>query len=231
MEVSAPASVVVLAYDGVAADETGAVVEILSSSGLDVIITSVGPAAVTSFHGRVIASRTVGDLQGCRALIVPGGMGVRQAAENQQLLAAVRQLADSATWLGATSTGSILLAASGAVVGGRATTHWLAGDLLASQGLTLVRQPFVEHGRLLTASGLFSSGTLAFRLIGALVGVEAERQAVDRYRGYRHGDARYQRRPSFWRRIGRRRVVSSAHPLDPSGRAEIVLLDLDDQGD
>ncbi|MCP4227005.1 MAG: hypothetical protein GY773_26990 [Actinomycetia bacterium] len=220
--------VVVLTYDGVAADETGAVVEILTSADLDVIIASVGSAPVTSFHGRVFPTRTIDDLRNCSALIIPGGMGVQTAAKNQQLAEAVRQLAESATWLGATSTGSVLLAAAGVVDGARATTHWLAGDLLTSHGLTLVNEPFVEYGRLLTASGLVSSATLAFRLIGALAGVEAERRAKARYQGRPPSDPRYRRRkPSPWLRIGRRRTTPISHPLDPSGQAEITILDLD----
>ncbi|MEL7157443.1 MAG: hypothetical protein AAFN30_12685, partial [Actinomycetota bacterium] len=81
----------------------------------------------------------------------------------------------------------------------------------------------------LTASGLVATATLAFRLVGALVGVEAEQQAVDRFRGYRPEDLRFRRRQPWWRGLGRKRVRDLSHPLDPSGRAEIVLLDLDDQ--
>ena len=219
--------VVVLAYDGVAADETSAIVQILTSADLDVIITSFGRDPITSFHGRVFPTRTVDDLRECSALIIPGGMGVKTASQSRQLASAINQLAESATWLGATSTGSVLLAAAGVVDGATATTHWLAGDLLTSQGLTLVSEPFVEHGRLLTASGLVSAATLAYRLIGALAGVEAESQARARYQGPSANDPRYRPRPSFWHRIRRKHLTAIDHPLDPTGRAEITILDLE----
>ena len=229
------APVVVLAYDGVAADEAGLVVEILTGAGLDVVIATVGLDPVTSFHGRVVADRTVAELATCRALIVPGGMGVRRAAADRSLIAAIGHLAADAAWLGATSTGSVLLAAAGVVDGARATTHWLAGDLAADHGLTLVRDSFVEHGRLLTAAGAASAPQLGFRLVGALVGVQAEADAEERFRDRPVVDPRYRRPVTGWRRlVGRllrpKQVADIAFPLDPSGQAEIVVLDLDDPG-
>lgn len=228
MDPSPAAPIVVLAYDGVAADETGLVVQILAAAELDVIIVSVGAAPVTSFHGRVVPTRTADDLKECSALIIPGGMGIQSAARNRPLIRAVETLAESATWLGATSTGSILLAAAGVVDGARATTHWLAGELLTSRGLTLVREPFVEHGRLLTAAGPASAVTLAFRLVGALAGASVEADVGARFQALPAGDPRYQAQPSFWRRFTRKRITATATPLDPTGDAEIVILDLDE---
>lgn len=219
--------IVVLAYDGVAADEAGVVVQILAGAGLDVVIATVGIDPVTSFHGRVVADRTVDELIDCRVLIVPGGMGVRRAAVDGAFTAAIERLAADATWLGATSTGSVLLAAAGVVDGARATTHWLAGELATSHGLTLVREAFVEHGRLLTASGAVSAATLAFRIVGALLGVEAEAEARARFRAEAVTDARYRRPVTGWRSwLRRRRVDTVPLPLDPTGDAEIVVLDL-----
>ena len=225
------APVVVLAYDGVAADEAGLVVEILAGSGLDVVIATVGLDPVTSFHGRVVADRSVAQLTSCRALIVPGGMGVRRAASDKPFIAAISELAADATWLGATSTGSVLLGAAGVVDGARATTHWLAGDLAADHGLTLVRESFVEHGRLLTAAGAASAPQLAFRLVGGLLGVRAEEDAKARFADRPITDPRYTRPVSGWRRlvgrlVGQKQLDEIAYPLDPTGQAEIVVLDL-----
>jgi putative intracellular protease/amidase len=223
-----PEPVVVLAYDGVAADEGRLLVDLLDRAGIAVTIASVESSTVTSYHGQLVPSRTVHGLGPCRALIVPGGMGVRQAATDERLLGAIRELAGRVTWLAATSTGSVLLAAAGVVAGARATTHWLAGDLITRHGLRLVDRPFVEHGRLLTASGVASTETLGLRLVGALAGARAESELLASFRPRPPGDTRYQRPAPFWRTVGRRRVTRLEHPLDPTGRAEVVLLDLTD---
>ncbi len=92
--------VVVLAYDGMAADEAGVITQILADAGIEVIVAAVRSGSVTSFHGRVAATQTAGGLGPCSALIVPGGMGIRTAAADPALLDAVRSLAARSTWLG-----------------------------------------------------------------------------------------------------------------------------------
>lgn len=226
--------IVLLAYDGVAADEAAALVDILSSAELEVLIASVESDPVTSYHGRVVATKTAAEIGACSALVVPGGMGVRTAAENPALLGAIAGLAGGATWLGSTSTGSILLAAAGVVDGARATTHWLASEMITDRGLVLVDQAFVEHGRLLTAAGIVGTATLGFRLIGALAGAKVEERVREHFIPPRSGsDPRYARdRVPFWRSLGfgRRRRITDEAPLlsamDPEGRAEVIVLDL-----
>ncbi len=217
--------VVLLAYDGIAADEAGIITEILTDAGTPVIVAAVQVHDVTSFHGSVRATVSAADLGPCGALIVPGGMGVRTAAADESLLEAVRRLASQSTWLGATSTGSVILAAAGLANGARATTHWLAQDLIEVWGMTSVDAPFVEHGRLLTASGLGSSPTLAFRLVGALHGTEAEETARNRYRPSKSTTpVRSQR---FWGWGKRRhRVAAQAEPAFVERASEVILLDL-----
>ncbi len=158
--------------------------------------------------------------------IVPGGMGVRTAATDERLLDAVRQLASQSLWLGATSTGSVLLAAAGLANGARATTHWLAQDLIETWGITAVDEPFVEHGRLLTASGLGSSATLAFRLVGALHGMAAEEATRDHYRSSAATPAKRSQRYWGWGKR-RHRVASRPEPAFVERASEVVLLDLD----
>ncbi|MDA3040796.1 MAG: hypothetical protein O3C27_14950 [Actinomycetota bacterium] len=106
MTISLP--VVVLVYDGVAADEAGALIEILGAAGVPVIVASVDGAAVTSVHGRVRPTRSPGSLGPNSALIVPGGLGVRRASADAHLLRSITLLSDRSTWLCATSTGSVL---------------------------------------------------------------------------------------------------------------------------
>lgn len=223
-------TVVILLYDGVAADEAALLVDIFSQGGLKVIMASVAARPVTSYHGRAVPTRPAEGFGPLGALIVPGGMGVQAAAEDLALMEAVGVLARSARWIGSTSTGSVLLGAAGVIDGARATTHWLARDLLAEREVELVDARYVEHGRLLTASGIASSPELAFRVVGALAGIQAEASVRAQYQPPKTSDRRYVRPPKrFWSWPTRRhRIVNigSLDRLDPSGQAEAVVLEL-----
>ncbi len=240
-----PDPVVILAYDGLAADEASVLIEILTTAKLDVVIASVLAQPVTSYNGQVVVSRKAAEIGRCSALLVPGGLGVRSTAENPAVLRAIAQLSTGARWLGATSTGSVLLAAAGIIDGARVTTHWLAGDLITDRGLELSEEPLVEWGRLLTASGIVGTAGLSFRLVGALLGHRAEAEV-------RHifvpppadADPRYRRQTRrWWQRFGtgafgigrgssRKHVVDEDPILalmDPEGRADVLVLDLFDE--
>lgn len=226
-----PASVVLLAYDGVAGDEARTLVEILNVGGVAVVIASVEAAAITSFHGRVTPHRSAAELGSCAALVIPGGMGVQSASDNQPLLTAISDLGQRATWLGTTSTGSVVLAAAGLIDGATVTTHWLAAELMGHHDVELSTEPFVEHGRCLTAAGLASTATLAFRLVAAIAGTENEQRARAHYRPGTPSDRRYERPPhwsktAWWKDVGRRRVQTEVHSIDPEQVAEVVLLDI-----
>lgn len=226
--------VVVLVYDGAAGDESGAIVEILSAAGVDVVLASVEAHPVTSYHGRLVPRRAAREFGEIAALVVPGGMGVHAASHDERLLAALGRLGERATWIGATSTGSVLVAAAGLAEGANLTTHWLARDLIEeADRATLSSDSFVEYGRLLTASGLASTATLGFRLVGALRGAEIEAEVRARYQPAPSVDTRYQRRRRRlgWSNVGRRKTVqvldsSERHVADPTGQADIVVLDL-----
>ena len=238
------APVVILAYDGLAADEASVLVEILTAAGLEVVIASVLDRRVTSYHGQVVAARTATEINRCSALLVPGGLGVRTTAEHGPVLEAIAELSAKARWVGSTSTGSVLLAAAGVIDGARVTTHWLAGDLITDRGLDLVEEPFVEWGRLLTASGIVGAATLCFRIVGALLGHEAETRVRNQFvPPSPSADRRYHREQRPWwrpRRPGwggwrwnmgpsRLRVVEEEPLLalmDPEGRADVIVLDL-----
>ena len=222
--------VVLLVYDGVAADEAGALIEILGAAGIPVIVASVDAVAVTSVNGRVTPTRAPGSLGPNGALIVPGGLGVRRAAANAGLIHAIALLADRSTWVCATSTGSVLLAAAGVVGSASVATHWLAGDLVADHGIAVSKASFVEDGRVLTAAGSASTAQLAFRLVGALVGASAEEQARAAYRPRPAKDPRFAQRTPWWRTIGRGSIIEAAHPDLPwlDADTEVVLLEFDD---
>ena len=224
-----PTAVVVLAYDGVAADEAGTIVEIMTTAGIPVVIVSVESNPVTSYHGRVVPTLPATQLAQCAALVVPGGMGVQTASQKGELTTAIAAIGAGAKWVAATSTGSVLLVAAGLAPGARITTHWLAAEMLNDANVQVVNEPFIHDGRVLTASGVASTATLAFRLVNILRGAEAERLARATYTPPEPSDTRYGRLP-WWRRL-RSRGTSTPYSLDPSGEAELIIIEWDDESE
>lgn len=148
--------VVVLLYDGVSAAEILGPCEVLRRL----------PAAECRFvaeeprpylaHGPALsldAGEVLEQVDWADLLVVPGGFGCRELICNQRLVEWIQRLHQTTRWTTAVSTGSVLLAAAGLLTGKAATTHWLAGDLLAHFGVTPVPERVVRAGRILTAAG------------------------------------------------------------------------------
>ena len=88
------------------------------------------------------------------AVIVPGaGEASVDAMRNAALVAYVRQAAVSATLMGSTGTGSLVLAAAGLLAGRRVAEPQAHGEILTAHGATLLAERWVRDDSLLTAAG------------------------------------------------------------------------------
>lgn len=115
-------------------------------------------------------------LEACPAdldvLFVPGGgEGTVAAMQDEALLAFLRDRAARARYVTSVCTGSLVLGAAGLLRGYRATTHWVAHEVLAEFGAVPVTARVVEDRNRITAAGV-SAGidfalVLAARLSGA----------------------------------------------------------------
>ncbi len=63
-------------------------------------------------------------------LFVPGGRGTVAAMEDEELLAFLRNQAETARYITSVCSGSLVLGAAGLLNGYRATTHWATHDVL-----------------------------------------------------------------------------------------------------
>lgn len=151
-------TIAVLVYRGVSSSEIDEPVRRLAERlGANVVL--VGPV-VGSLHA-VEPSRTVevtcepGDAPPADVLVVPGGLGWKQVIDDASTRAWLREAAGTARGILAMSTGSLLLASVGRLVGRSATGHWLAEDELAALGATVssTRTASDDGGRVVTASG------------------------------------------------------------------------------
>ena len=140
-------------------------------------IVHVGPEK-GDFHGVEPARTVIADVGPEMdylpdVLVVPGGLGWRQVAQNEQLLGWIARAADHARGVLAISTGTLLLATVGRLEGRKATGHWLAEAELAEMGADVqsTRVVEAEAGRLVTAAGsraaIAAADELANRVIWA----------------------------------------------------------------
>ena len=86
-------------------------------------------------------------------LVIPGGFGCRPLARDAGVVDRIREVASSCDGVLSISTGTLLLAATGLLVGKQAAGHWLTRDELAPFGVDLSDAPIERHGRLFTSSG------------------------------------------------------------------------------
>ncbi len=106
-------------------------------------------------------------------LLVPGGQGTRQEANNAELIAFVQRQAAICRQILSVCTGAFILQAAGLLRGKKATTHWRSLDRLRQfSDVTIVEQRFVRDGNVWTAAGVSAGLDLTLALIADQVGAE-----------------------------------------------------------
>lgn len=158
----AVATVGVLVYRGVSTAEIDVPVTRLADRlGASVLFIGVNddPCPGVEPARLVLVDRTVLEHVLPDVLVVPGGLGWRQMADD---VTVARWLADAsrhARGVLAMSTGTLLLAAAGELSGFEATGHWLARRELAALGATVsaARTVDADAGRLVTATGAMAA--------------------------------------------------------------------------
>lgn len=177
----APRPVVLVAFDGVQALDVTGPHEVFAGArkavagAYDVLVTSLPGGPITSESGLTVVTTPLREVMDVDTLIVPGGSGVRRAAEDPDLVAAVIRLAARARRVVSVCSGAFVLAAAGLLDGRRATTHWARAAQLA------VRHPGVEvdaapiwlrDGDVWTSAGVTAGIDVALALVEDDLGVD-----------------------------------------------------------
>lgn len=113
-------------------------------------------------------------------LVVVGGLGVRAAGRDPELLGALRRAAAAARRVTSVCSGALLLATAGLLDGRRATTHWASCDELAAHpGVGVVGDRiFVRDGDVWTSAGVTAGIDLALALVDDDHGPELAHQVA-----------------------------------------------------
>lgn len=144
---------------------------------IEIIVASIGGAPVSS-TGLVFSD--LADLEAierCDVLLVPGGLGCVDAMDDVRFMGAVRRLADTASYLTSVCSGSLILAAIGALRERRAACHWAWRDMLPLFGAIPDEGRVVRDGMILTGGGVTAGADFALALIAELRG-DGAAQAV-----------------------------------------------------
>jgi transcriptional regulator GlxA family with amidase domain len=127
-----------------------------------------GEKTVTASAGLAMAALPLPRGTAPDTLIVAGGPGVEAATADPELVDWVRQRAKKARRVASVCTGAFLLAASGALDGRRAATHWSVCKEFARRFPAVKVEPdpiFVRDGSVWTSAGVTAGIDLALALV------------------------------------------------------------------
>jgi transcriptional regulator GlxA family with amidase domain len=129
------------------------------------VATAAGPALYAS--AAIADTELRPDL-----LLVPGGLSVRDLADDAGFIDGLRDLAQRSEEVGSVCTGAMLLAQAGLLHGRRATTHWALADQLARTHPEIALDP----DRIFVHDGVWSSA-------GVTAGIDLALEIVRRHHG------------------------------------------------
>ncbi|GAA3777335.1 DJ-1/PfpI family protein [Streptomyces chiangmaiensis] len=167
--------IAIVLYDRFTAlDAVGPYETLVRLPGAETVFVAERTGPVRSDTGALAltADRTLEEVPAPGIVVVPGGPGQTAQMENEALLDWLRSADASSTWTTSVCTGSLLLAAAGLLQGRRATSHWLALDVLGRLGAQPTGERVVFDGKYVTAAGVSSGIDMGLTLLGRIAGDE-----------------------------------------------------------
>ncbi|HJQ71014.1 MAG TPA: DJ-1/PfpI family protein [Blastocatellia bacterium] len=131
-----------------------------------------GPVRTDTGSLALVADYELEEVTAPDILVVPGGPGQAALMDDERVLGWVRGVHEKTRWTTSVCTGSLVLAGAGLLKGLRATTHWLAMDVLRELGAEPTLERVVRQGKIITAAGVSSGIDMALRLVALERGEE-----------------------------------------------------------
>lgn len=176
-----PRRVAVLAFDGVVLGDLATPCEVFGRARradgrphYEIRICSAA-ATVESEHVRLAVPWRLSSLRGADTVIVPGIDDIDRVVPDE-LLRAIRRAIDRGARVASICSGAFVLAATGALDGLSATTHWLGARELARRHPEIVVDAnvlYVDNGNLLTSAGAAAGFDLCLHLVRKDLGAAA----------------------------------------------------------
>ena len=171
---SAPLSVGMVLFPGVTQlDLTGAYEVLARMPDTRVHLVASTREPVRSEWGlTIVPDVTFADAPMLDVLCVPGGWGVNERLDDDELLDFLRARAERARYITSVCSGALLLGAAGLLRGYQATTHWLSLDLLPLLGAESVQRRVVRDRNRVTGAGVTAGIDFALVLAAEIFGAD-----------------------------------------------------------
>ncbi|HZS06981.1 MAG TPA: DJ-1/PfpI family protein [Blastocatellia bacterium] len=124
-----------------------------------------GPKRTDTGHLALVADHALDEVTSPDIIVIPGGPGQSALMDDQPVLDWIRRAHETTKWTTSVCTGSLVLGAAGLLKGLRATSHWLALDVLRSFGAEPTTERVVIEGKIITAAGVSAGIDMALTLV------------------------------------------------------------------
>ena len=165
--------IAILLFDRFTALDAVGPYEVLSrmpSSNVKFVAKEPGPIRDNISSLELTAGYSLAEVNSPDIIVVPGGPGQTALMDDQLVLDWIRQTHKTSRWTTSVCTGSLILAAAGLLKGLKATSHWLAFDVLRSLGAEPVSERVVIAGKIITAAGVSAGIDMALTLVSRVSG-------------------------------------------------------------
>lgn len=112
---------------------------------------------------------TFADCPQLDVICVPGGAGINDMVNDEEMLAFLRKQAEGAKYVTSVCTGSLVLGAAGLLKGYRAATHWSAMEYLSAFGATPTNTRVCTDRNRITGGGVTAGIDFALTVVSVLV--------------------------------------------------------------
>ncbi|HWO02359.1 MAG TPA: DJ-1/PfpI family protein [Blastocatellia bacterium] len=124
-----------------------------------------GPQRTDAGSLAIVADFEIEEIDAPDIVVIPGGPGQSALMDDTRVLDWVRKVHSTTRWTTSVCTGSLVLAAAGLLKGLRATSHWLALEVLRKYGAEPTTERVVTQGKIITAAGVSAGIDMALTLV------------------------------------------------------------------
>ena len=160
--------IAILLFDRLTALDAIGPYEVLSripNATVKFVAKQAGPVRTDQGSLAITADYSLDEVTSPDIVVVPGGPGQSAFMNDDAILNWIRRAHETSKWTTSVCTGSLLLGAAGLLKGLKATSHWLAYDVLRQLKAEPTAERVVIEGKIITAAGVSAGIDMALKLV------------------------------------------------------------------